>query len=183
MFHHQSIAESLGDLVGSRLEETLAGYLITHWCSFRSSLSASSTKRSAKAGWRGYSLSTEASWRETLELHKAVKQGRVSGRCCENAIIHIGGQRMLRFIVALFLVLAAQQANAVECGSTANRAGCVSPNSATSYNKSTGQVHSAQPYHSNEVAPGTNVQGRRGNSATKAVQPGCAFVNGKRVCN
>jgi hypothetical protein len=29
MFHHQSIAESLGDLVGSRLEETLAGYLIT----------------------------------------------------------------------------------------------------------------------------------------------------------
>ena len=28
LFHHQSIAASLGDLVGSRLEETLAGYLI-----------------------------------------------------------------------------------------------------------------------------------------------------------
>jgi hypothetical protein len=28
LFHHQSIAASLGGLVGSRLEETLAGYLI-----------------------------------------------------------------------------------------------------------------------------------------------------------
>jgi hypothetical protein len=90
---------------------------------------------------------------------------------------------MSRFTIALFLLLATQQANAVECGSTANRAGCVGPNGAASYNKNTGKVHSGQPYHSNEVAPGTNVQGRRGNSATKAVQPGCAFVNGKRVYN
>jgi len=28
LFHHRSIAASLGELVGSRLEETLAGYLI-----------------------------------------------------------------------------------------------------------------------------------------------------------
>ena len=35
----------------------------------------------------------------------------------------------------------------------------------------------------NEVAPGTSVRGRYGNSATKAVEPGCAFVNGRRVCN
>ena len=28
LFHHQSIAASLGELVGARLEETLAGYLI-----------------------------------------------------------------------------------------------------------------------------------------------------------
>ena len=28
MFHHRSIAASLGDLVGARLEETIAGYLI-----------------------------------------------------------------------------------------------------------------------------------------------------------
>jgi hypothetical protein len=28
LFHHRSIAASLGDLVGARLEETLAGYLI-----------------------------------------------------------------------------------------------------------------------------------------------------------
>lgn len=90
---------------------------------------------------------------------------------------------MSRIIIALLLLLAAQDANAAECGSTANRAGCVGPNGAASYNKNTGQVHSAQPYHSNEVAPGTNVHGVRGNSATKAMQPGCAFVNGKRVCN
>jgi hypothetical protein len=90
---------------------------------------------------------------------------------------------MSRIIMALLLLLAAQEANAAECGSTANRAGCVGPNGAASYNKNTGQVHSAQPYHSNEVAPGTNVRGVRGNSATKAVEPGCAFVNGRRVCN
>jgi hypothetical protein len=90
---------------------------------------------------------------------------------------------MSRFIVALFLLLAAQQANAAECGSTANRAGCVGANGAATYNKNTGAVRTAQPYHSNQIAPGTNVQGERGNSATKAVEPGCAFVNGKRVCN
>ena len=90
---------------------------------------------------------------------------------------------MSRFIIALFLLLAAQQANAVECGSTANRAGCAGPNGAATYNKNTGAVHTAQPYHSTEVAPGTNVQGRRGNTATKAMEPGCAFVNGRRVCN
>jgi hypothetical protein len=90
---------------------------------------------------------------------------------------------MSRFIIALFLLLAAQEANAAECGSTANRAGCVGANGAATYNKNTGAVHTPQPYHSNQVAPGTNVQGERGNSATKAVEPGCAFVNGKRVCN
>ena len=88
-----------------------------------------------------------------------------------------------RIIIALFLLVAVQGANAVECGSTANRARCVGPNGAATYNKSTKEVHTAQPYHSNDIAPGTNVQGRRGNSATKAVEPGCAFVNGRRVCN
>jgi hypothetical protein len=100
---------------------------------------------------------------------------------------------MSRFIIALFLILAAQDANA-ECGSTANRAGCITPNGAVgvgpngaaTHNKNTGETHTAQAngqYHSNQVAPGTNVQGRHGNSATKALQQGCAFVNGKRVCN
>jgi hypothetical protein len=100
---------------------------------------------------------------------------------------------MFRFVIALFLVLAAHGANA-ECGSTARRAGCttpngavaVGPNGAGTYNKNTGEVHSTEPdalYHPSQVAPGTNVQGGRGNSATKAVQQGCAFVNGKRVCN
>ena len=90
---------------------------------------------------------------------------------------------MTRVIIALFLLFAAQQANAAECGSTANRAGCVGPNGAATYNKNTGVAHTAQPYHSNQVAPGAHVEGARGNTATKAVAPGCAFVNGKRVCN
>ena len=73
------------------------------------------------------------------------------GRC---AYLTYWRQGMSRFIIALFLLMAAQQANAAECGSSANRAGCVGPNGAASYNKNTGAVHSAQPYHSNEVAPG-----------------------------
>jgi hypothetical protein len=100
---------------------------------------------------------------------------------------------MSRFIIALFVLLAAHQANA-ECGSTANRVGCttpngavgVGPNGAATYNKNTGEVHTAQPedsYHSNQVTPGTSMHGAGGNSATKAVQQGCAFVNGRRVCN
>jgi hypothetical protein len=101
---------------------------------------------------------------------------------------------MFRFIIALLLALVAAQTANAACGSTANRAGCttpngavgVGPNGAASYNKNTGAVHSTQSngaYRSNQVEPGTNVYGSRGNSATKAVQPGCAFVNGKRVCN
>jgi len=90
---------------------------------------------------------------------------------------------MFRVIIALFLLLAVQEAKAAECGSTANRVGCVGPNGAATYNKSTGAVHSAQPYHSNQVAPGAHAEGWRGNNATKAVEPGCAFVNGRRVCN
>src|ERR1700733_15119656 len=50
LFHHRSIAASLGDLVGARLEETLAGYLIMLWCSFRISRFTSSTTRWGKAG-------------------------------------------------------------------------------------------------------------------------------------
>jgi hypothetical protein len=101
---------------------------------------------------------------------------------------------MFRFIIALFLLLVAAQTANAACGSTANRAGCTTPNGAVgagpngaaSYNKNTGTVHSTESNsadRSNQVAPGTNVQGSRGNRATKAVEPGCAFVNGKRVCN
>jgi len=86
-------------------------------------------------------------------------------------------------MVALFLLFSLQQANAVECGSTANRSGCVGPNGAKTYNKNTSQAHTTQRYHSNTVAPGANVQGGRGNHATKAMEPGCAYVNGRRVCN
>jgi hypothetical protein len=90
---------------------------------------------------------------------------------------------MSRVIIALVFLMNAQQALAAECGSTANRAGCVGPNGAASYNKNTGQTHSAQRYRSNGVAPGEHAEGWRGNSATKAMEPGCAFVNGRRVCN
>jgi hypothetical protein len=90
---------------------------------------------------------------------------------------------MSRLIIALLFLLVAQQTNAAECGSTSNREGCVGPNGAASYNKNTGHTHSAQPNHLNEAAPGAHAEGWRGNSATKAVEPGCAFVNGRRVCN
>jgi hypothetical protein len=90
---------------------------------------------------------------------------------------------MFRIVITSLLLLTAQQASAAECGSTANRAGCVGSNGAASYNKNTGAVHTSQAHDSNQVAPGENVHGRRGNSATKAVAPGCAFVNGRRVCN
>ena len=90
---------------------------------------------------------------------------------------------MSRIVIAIFLLLAAQQASAAECGSTANRAGCVGANGgAATVNKNTGEVHSTQSGN-NQVTPGTSVQGRRGNTATKGVQEGCAFVNGRRVCN
>jgi hypothetical protein len=91
---------------------------------------------------------------------------------------------MSRLIVALCLLLAAQEANAA-CRSTGNRAGCTTPNGAATYNKNTGEVHRTQSDNddrSNQVAPGTSKEGRRGNSATKAAQQGCAFVNGERVC-
>ncbi len=91
---------------------------------------------------------------------------------------------MFRILVAAScLLLSAQAANAAACGSTANRAGCVGANGAVGYNKNTGVAHAATPYHTNQVAPGTSVQGIRGNSATKAVAPVCAFVNGRRVCS
>ena len=73
---------------------------------------------------------------------------------------------MPRIIIALFLLLATQPANAAECGSTANRAGCVGANGAATYNKNTGQVHSAEPYHSSPVAPGESLQ-----AATATVRP------------
>jgi hypothetical protein len=92
------------------------------------------------------------------------------------------GKLMSRLIFALAFLVTAQHAVAAECGSTANRTGCVGPNGAASYNKNTGETHSTQGYHSNEVAPGTHAEGRYGNSATKGVEQGCAFVNGRRVC-
>lgn len=83
---------------------------------------------------------------------------------------------------ALVLALAAPPAGAATCADTGNRAGCVGPNGAAVYNKNTGTVHKTQPNRYNRVAPGTHVQGARGNKGTKALAPGCAYVNGRRVC-
>jgi hypothetical protein len=90
---------------------------------------------------------------------------------------------MIRIFIAACFLLAAPGAYAAECGSTANRAGCVGSEGAASYNKNTGAAHSTQFHNSNKVAPGTSAQGWRGNRATKAAEPGCAFVNGRRVCS
>ena len=81
------------------------------------------------------------------------------------------------------MLLAMPMAHAASCANGVYRAGCVGPNGAATYNKNTGQAHTARSYNSNSVAPGTHVQGYRGNSATKAMQQGCAWVNGRKVCN
>ena len=94
----------------------------------------------------------------------------------------IGAIRSARIIVAALILLCAQQSFAVECGSTANRAGCVGPSGATVYNKNTGTVQTRQPYTQGQPAPGTTVEGSRGNTVTRAVRPDCAYVNGQRVC-
>ena len=90
----------------------------------------------------------------------------------------------MRNIAFAFLLLSAvPAAQAATCGQTANRAGCVGPNGGATYNKNTGAVHSGRTTNQNQVAPGAHVDGARGNSATKALEPGCAYVNGRRVCN
>jgi hypothetical protein len=77
--------------------------------------------------------------------------------------------------VVLLLAGVIPTAHAAECAAGANRAGCVGPN---------GTVV-AGPNGVKKTAPppaGTTVKGKGGNSATKALQSGCAWVNGKRVC-
>src|ERR1700753_284798 len=102
---------------------------------------------------------------------------------CSTLLVSVGAVGLTLIIGFGVAPLTAHKANAAECGSTANRAGCVGPNGAATYNKNNGQAHTAQPYDRNRAAPGTTVQGSRGNTATKGLEPGCAFVNGRRVCN
>lgn len=97
---------------------------------------------------------------------------------------------MSRWLIALCLLLVSSAAHA-GCGSTEFRAGCntkngaivAGPNGVSTYNKNTGDVHSNNTDNGGSVAPGTSAQGWRGNSATKALQQGCAWVNGKKICN
>jgi hypothetical protein len=145
--------------------------MVRNLARFRSTVASGSRDRHATKGWR------------TVAGETGLPPPRVLTTSDPRATVSHGRWHMARTIIALFLLFALQQANAVECGSTANRSGCVGPNGAATYNKNTGQVHTAKPYHSNTVAPGTTVQGARGNRATKALEPGCAYVNGRRVCN
>jgi hypothetical protein len=108
---------------------------------------------------------------------------------------------MNRLIVSVCLLFATAPAAFASCGQTANFAGCSGTNGTATYNKNsgaghsynrnTGQYHSSQSgsyYHPpqggyyHRVAPGTSATGWRGNSATKAFQQGCAYVNGHREC-
>jgi hypothetical protein len=61
------------------------------------------------------------------------------------------------------------------CAAGVYRAGCVGPNGAVVAGPA--GVHGAST-----TAPGTQVTGARGNTATKGVQAGCGWVNGQRVC-
>jgi hypothetical protein len=78
--------------------------------------------------------------------------------------------------LSLLLAFAIPTARAVECAAGVVRAGCAGPNGAAV----TGQngVHTTKK----APRPGTSATGAQGNTATKAAQPGCAFVNGQRVC-
>ena len=94
---------------------------------------------------------------------------------------------MKRLLFAVATVLAVlpvsvPTAHAVQCAAGVSRAGCVGPNGAAVAGPN--GVHTAAPtVHTTAPPPaGTTVKGTGGNSATKAVQPGCAFVNGQRVC-
>jgi len=80
-------------------------------------------------------------------------------------------------IVLLLLAGAIPAAHAVECAAGVARAGCAGPNGAVAGGPN--GVHTTK----SAPRPGTTATGAHGNTATKAVQPGCAFVNGKRVCH
>ena len=74
-------------------------------------------------------------------------------------------------------------AHAVECAAGIVRAGCAGPNGAVVAGPR-GAAAAGTSGMRMRSAPqaGTIATGVRGNTATKAVQSGCAFVNGQRVC-
>src|SRR4030088_3055455 len=89
------------------------------------------------------------------------------------------------FAIATVLPLLAgviPTAHAVECAAGVVRAGCAGPNGAVVV----GPIGAAAGTHGMRIrsAPqaGTTATGARGNTATKAVQSGCAFLNVDLVC-
>jgi hypothetical protein len=79
-------------------------------------------------------------------------------------------------MAAVLLLGTLAPAQAIQCAKGVYRAGCVGPGGAVVAGPR-GAVGTT-----NQVRPGTRVVGPRGNTATKAISPGCAFVNGQRVC-
>jgi hypothetical protein len=69
-------------------------------------------------------------------------------------------------------------AQAVECAKGVVRAGCAGPNGAV-----VAGPRGAAAATRSAIRPGTTATGVRGNTATEAAAPGCAFVNGQRVCH
>src|SRR2546430_16511251 len=90
------------------------------------------------------------------------------------------------FAVATVLLLLAgfiPTANAVECAAGVVRAGCAGPNGAVVAGPR-GAAAAGTNGMRMRSAPqaGMTATGVRGNTATKAVQAGWAFVNGQRGC-
>jgi hypothetical protein len=90
------------------------------------------------------------------------------------------------FAVATVLLLLAgviPAAYAVECAAGVVRAGCAGPNGAVVAGPRGAAVAAPNAVRMRSAPrAGTTATGARGNTATKAVAPGCAFVNGQRVC-
>jgi hypothetical protein len=90
------------------------------------------------------------------------------------------------FAIATVLPLLAgviPTAHAVECAAGVVRAGCAGPNGAVVAGPRGAAATGTNGMRVKSAPPaGTTATGARGNTATKAVAPGCAFVNGQRVC-
>jgi hypothetical protein len=93
--------------------------------------------------------------------------------------------RLIAISIALpMLAGAIPTAQAVECAKGVVRAGCAGPNGAVVAGPRGAAAAGTNGVHTRSaVRPGTSATGARGNTATKAVAPGCAFVNGQRVCH
>lgn len=86
-------------------------------------------------------------------------------------------------VIVALLAGAIPTAQAFECARGVVRAGCAGPNGAVVAGpRGAAAVGTNRVYTRSVVRPGTTATGVRGNTATKAVAPGCAFVNGQRVC-
>jgi hypothetical protein len=94
--------------------------------------------------------------------------------------------KSMLFAIATILPLLAgiiPTAHAVECAAGVVRAGCAGPNGAVVAGPRGAAAAGANGMRIRSAPQaGTTVTGVHGNTATKAVQSGCAFVNGQRVC-